>query len=385
MSELTAPESSQRFWARPEQYLLDAGKDGELLIAKIRVALTFVLLLVPLADIISAANEGREQHFIGFFVTASACLLSVGIYFLVISDRRQPWLPLATSLFDVSFITLTLILYGVLVGPVVLLNNRLSFDTYFLALGGTCLRYDKRVALLAGLVAIAQWLACVVFIVAHYGAAAFAVDEFYGRFAWSEEVSRVILLATATALNVFIVSGIQKQRKLSTADALTGAYNRRFLDDFLRNELARAMRHKNDLSLAMIDVDHFKKFNDTHGHGAGDRALRHVAQALEIAVRRTDIVARYGGEEFVVVLPDSNAEQAVAKMNAIREAIESEPLMLALKEGRSSAAKLTVSIGVATWSDELGQTAAELVAEADARLYEAKRIGRNVVVGPKIA
>jgi len=383
MTELIAGESPSRFWARPEQYLLDAGKDGELLIAKIRVALTFVLLLVPVADIVSAANEGREQHFIGFFVTASACLLSVGIYFLVISDRRQRWLPLATSLFDVSFITLTLLLYGILVGPVVLLNNRLSFDTYFLALGGTCLRYDKRVALLAGLVAIAQWIASVLFVVLHYGTAAFAVDEFYGRFAWSEQVSRVILLATATALNVFIVAGIQKQRKLSTADALTGAYNRRFLDDFLRNELARAMRHKNALSLAMIDVDHFKQFNDTHGHGAGDRALRQVAQTLELAVRRTDLVARYGGEEFVVVLPDSTAEQAVAKMNAIREAIEAEPLMLAWKDGRSAPARLTVSIGVANWSDERGQTAAEFVAEADARLYEAKKGGRNRVVGPR--
>jgi diguanylate cyclase (GGDEF)-like protein len=133
----------------------------------------------------------------------------------------------------------------------------------------------------------------------------------------------------------------------------------------------------------MIDVDHFKQFNDTHGHGAGDRALRQVAQTLELAVRRTDLVARYGGEEFVVVLPDSTAEQAVAKMNAIREAIEAEPLMLAWKDGRSAPARLTVSIGVANWSDERGQTAAEFVAEADARLYEAKKGGRNRVVGPR--
>jgi diguanylate cyclase (GGDEF)-like protein len=379
------PKSIERppgFWDRPEQSLLDAGKDGELLIAKIRVALTFVLLLIPLADIITAANEGREQHFIGFIVTAVACILSVGIYFLVISDRRQPWLPLGTSLFDVSFITLTLILYGLLVGPVVLTNNRLSFDTYFLALGGTCLRYDKRIALVAGLVAIAQWIVSVLFVLAHFGAAALAVDEFYGRFAWSDQISRVVLLATATALNVFIVSGIQKQRKLSTADALTGAYNRRFLDDFLRNELARAARHKNQLALAMIDVDHFKQFNDTHGHGAGDRALKQVAQTLELAVRRTDLVARYGGEEFVVVLPDSSSEQAIAKMHAIREAIESEPLMLAWKDGRSAPAKLTVSIGVASWSDKKGHTASELIAEADSNLYRAKKGGRNRVVGP---
>jgi two-component system cell cycle response regulator len=382
MTDLIRSEPPPQFWARPEQYLLDAGKDGELLIAKIRVALTSILLLVPLADIVTAAREGREQHFIGLLVTASACLLSIGIYFLVVSDRRQRWLPLATSLFDVSFITLTLVLYGLLVGPVVLLNNRLSFDTYFLALGGTCLRYDKRVALIAGLAAIAQWIASVVFVLYHFGGAALATDEFYGRFAWSDAISRVVLLATATALNIFIVSGIQHQRKLSTADALTGAYNRRFLDDFLRNELARAVRHKGPLALAMIDVDHFKEFNDEHGHGAGDRALRQVAQTLDLAVRRTDLVARYGGEEFVVILPDSTGAQAVAKMNAIREAIEAEPLMLAWKEGRSAPARLTVSIGVASWVDGRGQSAAELIAEADTRMYEAKKAGRNRVVGP---
>ncbi len=379
-----APEPSHRFWERPEQYLVDAGKEGELLIAKIRVALTLALLLVPLADIVSAARERREQHFIGLIVTASAWLLSVGIYFLVVSDRRQRWLPLATSLFDVSFITLTLLLYGLLVGPVVLLNNRLSFDTYFLALGGTCLRFDKRVALIAGLVAIAQWLGSMLFIMHHFGAAALATDEFYGRFAWSDGISRVILLATATALNVFIVRGIQQQRKLSTADALTGAYNRRFLDDFLRNELARSARHKTALTLAMIDVDHFKQFNDKHGHAAGDRALRHVAQALELAVRRTDLVARYGGEEFVVVLPGSSAEQAVAKLDAVRDAIEAESPLLESKEGRGAPSKITVSIGVASWDDAKQQTAAELVAEADARLYEAKKAGRNRVIGPAV-
>ncbi len=381
--ESPKPERAPRFWDRPEQYLLDAGKEGETLISKIRVVLTFALLLVPVTDIVSAANEHREQHFIGFYVTAAACLLSVGIYFLVASDRRQRWLPVATSLFDISFITLTLLLYGLMVGPVVLLNNRLSFDTYFLALGATCLRYDKRVALVAGVACMAQWAGSVFFVLWHFGAQARITDEFYGRFSESETFSRVILLATATALNIFIVGGIQKQRKLSTADALTGAYNRRFLDDFLRNELARAMRHKTELSVAMIDVDHFKEFNDKHGHAAGDRALRQVAQTLESSVRRTDLVARYGGEEFVVVLPDSTAEQALIKLESIRSLIEHDPIVLEWSKGRTAHAEITVSIGLANFSREKEQTAAELIADADTRLYAAKKAGRNQVFGPQ--
>lgn len=378
-------ERERRFWERPEQYLLDAGKEGELVIAKVRVALTFVLLLVPIADLVSAAREGREKHYIGFVVTGIACLLSIGILVLVARDRRQRWIPMSTSLFDVSFITLTLLLYGFLVGPVVLLNNRLSFDTYFLALGGTCLRFDKRVALVAGLAAIAQWVGSAALVVFHYGAAAYAVDPFYGRFGWSEMISRVTLLATATALNVFIVRGIERQRKLSTADALTGVYNRRYLDDYLRNELSRVMRHHGQLSVAMVDVDHFKQFNDQHGHAIGDRALRHVAQALARAVRQTDLVARYGGEEFIVVLPESDAVQAVAKLDAIRDAIASDALVLAWSGGTRVAATITISVGVGSWDEATGPNAATLIAAADARLYEAKKAGRNRVIGPPVA
>jgi len=381
--DTTAP--ARPFWERPEQYLLDAGSEGERLIAKVRVALTFVLLLVPVSDLLTARREGRPLHFIGFAVTLAACILSVGIYHVVASDRRQRWLPLATSLFDVSFITLTLLLYGLLVGPVVLLNNRLSFDTYFLALGGTCLRFDKRVALLAGLAAMLQWIGSVAIVLVHFGSAAWVVDDLYGRFAWSDAISRVILLATATALNVFVVRGIERQRTLSTSDGLTGVYNRRFLDDALHRELARAMRSAEALSVAMIDVDHFKQFNDTFGHAAGDRVLRAVAQALSKSVRRTDIVARYGGEEFTIILPGSTAAEAVAKLDAIRETIAGDGMVLGWSGARTQSARVTVSAGVASWTAEMGDSEAALIAAADARLYEAKEKGRNRVVGPGTA
>ncbi len=379
--ESKSVEQVARFWDPPEQFLLDAGREGELVIARIRVALTFALLLVPIFDTLSAQAEGRELHFIGFAVTGTACLLSIGIYALIRTDRRQRWIPLATSLFDVSFITITQLLYALLVDPLVLLNNRLSFDTYFLALGGTCLRFDKRVALVAGLAAMAQFIWSVVFVAHHFDLGVVGNETLYGRFMWSDQYSRLILLGTATALNVFVVGGIQQQRRLSNADALTGAFNRRFLDDYLRTELARASRYASALSVAMIDVDHFKAFNDQFGHAAGDRVLRQVAHALEDAVRRSDLVARYGGEEFVVVLPESNAEQAMARMERIRSAIASDSLMLEWNRTRGMATRVTVSIGVASWPDD-GTTAADLLGAADRRLYQAKHSGRNRVVGP---
>ena len=383
MADPITEAPSGPFWERPEQILLDAGKEGELVIARIRVAVIGMLLLVPIAGGIEAIRAGREIHWIGFAVTAVAFVLSCGILFTVSRDQRQRWLPLATSLFDVSFITLTQLLYAYMVNPMVLLNNRLTFDTYFVALVGTCLRFDKRVALIAGLTAIAQFVCSVLLVVHHFDIATVGDVAGYGRFQVSDQFSRVILLGAVTALDVYIVSGLQRQRRLSNADALTGAFNRRFLDHFLRHELARAARHKTALAVAMVDVDRFKQLNDNFGHAAGDRMLKHIAQTLEAAVRRTDLVARYGGEEFVVVLPESNAEQAVMRMERIRETIEGSALTLDKNRSRSSSPsmRVTVSIGVASWAQD-GEGAQELIASADRRMYEAKKLGRNRTVGP---
>jgi two-component system cell cycle response regulator len=377
------PTGPGQFWKRPEQVLLDAGKDGELVIAKIRVTVTGVLLLVPIAGDLEAARAGRELHWIGLIVTFAAFVLSCGILAMVSRDRRQRWLPMATSLFDVSFITLTQLLYAYLVNPMVLLNNRLTFDTYFVALIGTCLRFDRRIALVAGLATIAQFLGSVFLVTHSFDVAAIGDVAGYGRFQWSDQFSRVVLLAAVTGINVFIVSGLQQQRRLSNADALTGAFNRRFLEHYLRHELARAMRHKTSLAVAMVDVDHFKQLNDDFGHAAGDRVLRHIAQALETSVRRTDLIARYGGEEFVVVLPESNAEQAMMRMERIRELVANSALPLEKAKARSSTAnmKVTISVGIASWPQD-GQASTELISSADRRMYDAKKRGRNLVVGP---
>jgi diguanylate cyclase (GGDEF)-like protein len=383
MPEPITEDATGPFWKRPEQILLDAGKEGELVIARIRVAVIGVLLLVPIAGGIEAVRAGREVHWIGFAVTLAAFIVSIGILMMVQRDRRQRWLPLATSLFDVSFITLTQLLYAYMVNPMVLLNNRLTFDTYFVALVGTCLRFDKRVALIAGLTAIAQFLGSVVLVAHHFDVAAIGDVAGYGRFQWSDQFSRAVLLGAVTALDVYIVSGLQQQRRLSNADSLTGAFNRRYLEHFLRHELARATRHKTTLAVALVDVDHFKHLNDEFGHAAGDRVLKHIAQTLEGAVRRTDLVARYGGEEFVVVLPESNAEQAMMRMERIREAIANGALPLERHKPRTSSpnVKVTISVGVASWPAD-GAATTDLIAAADRRMYEAKRRGRNQTVGP---
>jgi diguanylate cyclase (GGDEF)-like protein len=127
----------------------------------------------------------------------------------------------------------------------------------------------------------------------------------------------------------------------------------------------------------MIDVDHFKQFNDRFGHAAGDVALRRVAQAIRLGIRRSDVVARYGGEEFIVLLREADAGQAMDRVEEIRQAILAESHLI----GDSRPVHVTVSAGVAVLPVD-GITAGELLSTADRRLFEAKDSGRNRTVGP---
>jgi diguanylate cyclase (GGDEF)-like protein len=162
-------------------------------------------------------------------------------------------------------------------------------------------------------------------------------------------------------------------------DGLTGVYNRAYLDEHLAAELAFALRHGTALSLLLLDVDHFKRVNDTYGHLGGDAVLRHVAATLSASVRTEDIVARYGGEEFVVLTRGIGAPQAMLLAERLREAVAaSRPT------AGGAAVGVTVSIGVASVAccgpGPVGAQA--LLALADHRLYAAKRGGRNRAVGP---
>lgn len=165
--------------------------------------------------------------------------------------------------------------------------------------------------------------------------------------------------------------------RLGQIDGLTGISNRRHLETRLGQEWDRCQRHGRPLSLVMIDVDHFKSFNDHYGHGHGDDCLRHVAMALSACNRRSgDLLARYGGEEFMALLPDTTAEQAARTAEELRKAVQSLGIA---HHYSSSAATVTASLGVATVVPSKRSTADQLMEEADKALYLAKRAGRNCV------
>ncbi|WP_345969296.1 diguanylate cyclase [Sulfurimonas sp. HSL1-6] len=179
-----------------------------------------------------------------------------------------------------------------------------------------------------------------------------------------------------------IVRDVTEYRRMERAleysarhDALTGLYNRHVLEKQLSAEVGRAERYDHPLSLFMLDIDHFKKINDTYGHQIGDMALRKVADILKKTMRKTDMTARYGGEEFVIILPESSHDEAMELAQRLCGEIAGEHYMT----GGEGEFFLTVSIGVASLSKSTG-TPVKLLEAADAAMYAAKRSGRNRVV-----
>jgi diguanylate cyclase (GGDEF)-like protein/PAS domain S-box-containing protein len=199
----------------------------------------------------------------------------------------------------------------------------------------------------------------------------FAKDGSWRRLSWSSAISPETGLVYARATDVTRRRALEEEREtllreldsLARTDALTGIPNRRWLDDELRREMSRATRRGFELCIAMVDLDHFKLFNDEHGHLEGDRMLRTAAGAWRSALRTTDFLARYGGEEFVVLLPDCGLDDARDVMARLCAA---------------TPVGLTSSVGIAAWVP--GEPAAAFIGRADAALYEAKRGGRDQIV-----
>lgn len=174
-----------------------------------------------------------------------------------------------------------------------------------------------------------------------------------------------------------LLDATERLRQEATTDPLTGLVNRRALDQRIEVEIARSLRSNSALSVILLDIDHFKAYNDTYGHLAGDACLKTVSQCLGQVFRRpADLVARYGGEEFLVVLPEVDSDAADGLANDYRDILNA----LALPHEASALGHVTVSLGIASYaSGETDRSAAELVGRADEALYAAKSAGRDRV------
>ncbi|CAB0150772.1 Phytochrome-like protein cph2 [Pseudidiomarina piscicola] len=191
----------------------------------------------------------------------------------------------------------------------------------------------------------------------------------------AQEIAVAETVAERLALALNNLRLTERLRRESVRDPLTELFNRRYLEETLEREIRRVSRAKKPLSLVALDVDHFKHFNDTFGHEAGDRVLEALAKEMVKIARPEDVACRYGGEEFMLILPEVNLEMAAERAEELRLNIEK----LQLSYGGTSLGKVTVSLGVATFPLH-SKKKDELMRFADNALYEAKRQGRNKVV-----
>jgi len=209
-------------------------------------------------------------------------------------------------------------------------------------------------------------------------------DDFLAKpFAEAELLARCAAMLRIKRLQDELRVTQKKLEEQSITDALTGLRNRRFFDERLHEEFGRAQRYSDPVSLIMLDLDHFKRVNDRHGHQTGDLVLRESAELIRASLRDPDIPARYGGEEFAVILPKTHVQGALAVAERVWRAIGNKVFRHSVERvGETSPAvelRVTVSIGVAFFPSKDIASAELLVKYADEALYQAKRSGRNSI------
>lgn len=364
-------------WSAPDPALAAAGIEGEYVVARVRLIAMVLLLISPTISLLRTRTED-PMHVAGFIVTLLATGVSIAIFFRLRNGQWQPWIGFVSSIFDISMVSVALTSFYIVATPLHALNSTVTFEMYFLALVATSLRYDARICIVVGTLAILQYGAIWAAAASSTDLNAFELVSRAGPYIPVDLFTRLILLGIATLLSVSIVRRAQRLLYLASRDRLTGLFNRGHFDRALVSAMDQATRDRNPLALALIDVDHFKQINDVYGHAVGDRALEQVAELIARSMRRTDIVARYGGEEFVILLPNTTREAAFHRIEALRREVSDFPLPM----DDGGTLRINFSAGVAaTQADGPILDPKVLVDIADRRLLAAKRAGRGRVHG----
>jgi len=358
--------------SRPDEIMLGVGASGELQVARLRVVIAAALLLVPLANALRGASIDETVTTLG----AAVLMNAFALVWLALSrrPRRYRWLSLATSAFDVTAVSLVLLVLTLEELPAGL-NSLIAWSGYLLAIVLTSLRSDGRITVATGALALLQYGLLVLFAMTFASSPEQLISSDYGAVNADTQVQRMLLLAIATVVAAMLVYRMQSLVEMSGTDGLTRLPNRSWLLHRMPRLLDAARVDGGSLTLALIDLDHFKHINDEIGHRAGDRALRHVVAMLQQHAEPGEWLVRLGGEEFVMVLrrPIGTAWERV---EMIRRLVAERPFE---PERNSDPIPLTFSAGLASFPLE-GDDLSHLLRRANDRLQQAKREGRNRVI-----
>lgn len=358
--------------ARPDELMLEAGAGGELVVARLRALVAGLLLLLPLAN--TLAGGSIDESLIGLAGAIFVNVFAQAWLMLARRRRRFLWLPFVTAGFDVTATTLILVLLSWHHLPSGL-NSMIVWCGYVLAILLTALRNDGRTTLLAGLLAIIQYaiLAAVVFSSAASPEQLISSD--YGTVSPSNQVQRLILLGIVTLITAMVVYRLQRLIEMSGTDGLTGLPNRTWLMHRMPRLFDAADRDGGSLTLALINLDRFRRVNDEIGHSAADRALRHVVAVIGEMTDEREWLVRLRGEEFVLVLRKP-VGTAWERVDALRRLVADRPFE---HDRAAEPVRLSFSAGLAGYPQD-GRELPRLLRRADERLQCAKQGGRNRVV-----
>ena len=348
-----------------DQLILRARASGERWVAGVRLFLVAGLSVLVVA-------MAPAQRWTGLTLLLLVGLLHALLLAWLAFRVAEPWVPWLSCAADVALTSAALLFVLRHGGPGSALPTRSLYELYFLVIMSAGLRYDWRLCIwTAGLCILAHALLLWV------AAGALGVESADLGAGRANQAVHFAMLALGGIIMATVAQRAKRLRLMVGVDHLTGLSQRAPFVERIDEELARARRRGAPLSVAILDLDGFKAFNDTFGHPVGDRALQAVATRLRSSVRKSDLVARFGGEEFVVAFPETAVDQARQRVEHIR----AELARVSIQVGRGEQRQVTVSAGLGSWPAD-GETFDAVLTTADARLYEAKRSGKNRVVAP---
>lgn len=363
-------------FSRPDEVMLDLGAGGELLVARVRALLSALTLLLPPVAIIGNLGAGSTTELmigLGASIFINIC---AQIWLVLASHRRRhSWLPYATTTYDVTTTTLVLGLLYYFSDPVALFNSMVVWCFYLFSIGMTALRNDGRLTLYAGGMAILQYATMVAVLLMRAQTPDELISIDYGTVSIGSQVERLVLMLLMTLLTTTIVYRMQRLIESSGSDGLTGLPNRAWLVQRMPMILESVREDGESLTLALLDLDDFKRINVEYGHLAGDRAIRHIAGSMREILHSKERLVRIGGQEFVLLLrcPIGNAWE---RLDRLRHMMAERPFV---PERGGGPLRITFSGGLAAYPSD-GNDVSSLLRSADRRLQVAKQEGCNRVV-----
>ena len=342
-----------------------------------QVNLWRILLTTAISAVVlyATASQGAlPENLLGLAALGLSLTYSLVVLAILRRNRFIAWIKYISVLVDATLISMVLLGFMLAGRGIVATNSQVTFLVYFLLMALIARRYDVRLAAFGAIVILLEYLMVILVGFFLFAIPSIPPDSVYGSFSWLNQIGRALILSFSALIMINTVINARRLREQSIRDPMLGIFNRRYFEEVLALEFKYSRELEKPLTVVMMDLDHFKAYNDRHGHLKGDRVLVAVADFLLRNLRRNDVLARFGGDEFVFLLLETPPEGAGVTLMRLQD--QMRRWLHGVLEVQEPAT--TFSFGVAGLSPEDTQPA-QLIARADQHLYRAKAAGGGVI------